>query len=612
LRPVFKSIRLSFGILAGILLIVLPAVGQIQFGPNLHMTGAGTLSAGYTGDYGAQTPSDHGLNFGGEGSITGYYFAPSFASFTVVPYYNQSRDNSSFQSISNSSGVNSSVSLFSGTRFPASISYAKDFNSTGTYGVPGSPNFTTHGNGQSYQLGWSANLPGLPTFAASFMGSSGSSNVYGTSDQSTNDNHTLSLRSSYKFQGYRLNAYFTQGWSHGVIPAFLVGQNYVSETTFRDEGINAFRALPLKGSLSASFDRSTYDSNYLGTSNTTYTTDTINANATLQPLKKLTVNMTTTFSDNLAGTLDQQIVSAGGLPVLTNLGSSTNSLSTSVGLGYLIGTSVGVSANVSHFVQHYQGNTYTETFASGTIYYSRRLWDMFSFSLSAIDAESDAGNGGLGMQGNVNFSRRFGAWGTDATFSYGQNVQTLLVTYTTSYMNYYGTVRRRLFHSLSWNIGFNGSHSGFSQEVGTSTHSENYFTSLGFRKYSAGGGYSSSSGVSLLGANGLTSTGITPVISPLDQVVYNSTSYNAFVGASPIRNLSVAVSYANSRSNTSGSTLSSLNRTTQSNAQLQYHFRRMGFLAGYTKFSQGISAAGSPAAGVSSYYVGISRWVHFF
>jgi len=38
----------------------------------------------------------------------------------------------------------------------------------------------------------------------------------------------------------------------------------------------------------------------------------------------------------------------------------------------------------------------------------------------------------------------------------------------------------------------------------------------------------------------------------------------------------------------------------------------MGIMAGYTKFWQGISASGVPAAGVSSYYVGISRWVNIF
>ena len=37
--------------------------------------------------------------------ITGYYYNPNFLSFNATPYYNQARDNSTSNSLSDSSGI---------------------------------------------------------------------------------------------------------------------------------------------------------------------------------------------------------------------------------------------------------------------------------------------------------------------------------------------------------------------------------------------------------------------------------------------------------------------------------------------------------------------------
>ena len=42
----------------------------------------------------------------------------------------------------------------------------------------------------------------------------------------------------------------------------------------------------------------------------------------------------------------------------------------------------------------------------------------------------------MGFVGNVNFFHSIKGWQTSGVFSYAQNVQSLLVTYTTSYYNY--------------------------------------------------------------------------------------------------------------------------------------------------------------------------------
>jgi hypothetical protein len=60
----------------------------------------------------------------GSATAAGYYYNPNFVSFNLSPYYGQSRANSDSQSISDSSGVNLSTGIFSGSHFPGQISYA--------------------------------------------------------------------------------------------------------------------------------------------------------------------------------------------------------------------------------------------------------------------------------------------------------------------------------------------------------------------------------------------------------------------------------------------------------------------------------------------------------
>ena len=102
-------------------------------GRNLSTNLSGTVSAGYSADYGNKIDSSHGLSLGGNATASGYYYNPNFVSFNLSPYYGQSRANSNFQSISDSSGVNLSSSIFSGSHFPGSISYAKAYNSQGQF-----------------------------------------------------------------------------------------------------------------------------------------------------------------------------------------------------------------------------------------------------------------------------------------------------------------------------------------------------------------------------------------------------------------------------------------------------------------------------------------------
>ncbi len=134
--------------IGGALLLVLVsrAPAQVTVGENATLDMSGLLQAGYTADYGNDISSDHGLTVGGSANLTGDYYSPGFLSFTLSPFYNQSRLNSTSQSISDSSGVSASANIFSGSNYPGSISYNYTYNNTGIFGLPGFPNYTTNGN----------------------------------------------------------------------------------------------------------------------------------------------------------------------------------------------------------------------------------------------------------------------------------------------------------------------------------------------------------------------------------------------------------------------------------------------------------------------------------
>lgn len=76
--------------------------------------------------------------------------------------------------------------------------------------------------------------------------------------------------------------------------------------------------------------------------------------------------------------------------------------------------------------------------------------------------------------------------------------------------------------------------------------------------------------------------------------------------------MSLSATYSRSFSTTLSNDIYSRNNTEVFYSQLQYQMRRISLMAGYTRFSQGISATGVPPGTVNSYYGGISRWFNFF
>jgi hypothetical protein len=334
----------------------------------------------------------------------------------------------------------------------------------------------------------------------------------------------------------------------------------------------------------------------------------VNSGASFHPAEKLSLNVTENYTSNLNGYLAQNVAGNGTADPGLSLGSGAHSSTLGGGATYQFTNYLSASSQATYYDQYYFGHSYTGSYITGTVNYGKRLLDMFTFSGAVVDSNNGQGTNSLGFIGNVNFFHKIKGWQTSGVFSYAQNVQSLLVTYTTSYYSYSATAHRRLPGGFQWTAAFNGTHSGLTNYEGTSSTSQSYSTSLGTRRLNLTGNYTQATGISLLGPGGFVPVSGTPGVN--DFITFGGSSYGGGVSLTPVRRLVFAGSYSRAISNTVGPTISH-NNTVIYNAQMQYHFRRIGLQAGYTQFTQGISAVGAPA-NTTAYFVGISRWFDFF
>ena len=602
-----------------LVLVAVPAArAQIQVG-DTTMRMAGTLTGGYAASYGDQIQSSHGINFGADAQLSGDYYNPNFMNFDVTPYYNRSTSDSTFQSLTDASGVNADVNLFTGSRYPGYASFAYTRNSTGNFGLIGSPNFTTIGTGYGFGVGWSVLLPNKPTLSFSYSQGSGGGNVFGTNEESHAATKTLNLRSGYHLEGWNLNAFYQHLSFDSKIPLFLSGEPNTdfSSSTGDMVGANASHSLPWNGSVALSFSHSIFSGDFESSvqtykSHSSYSTNIESANVSFHPTTKLTLFGNENYTDNLDGFLYQSILTTGGGLPLTQENSSANSFTAAGGASYNFTHNLFGQAQITYFQQSYFGNTYDGSFFSATVGYNKRILQTFAVSASVVESTNKFTNNALGFIGNVNAFHPFGEWLVSGNFSYAQNVQTLLVTYTTSYYNYNANVHRRLGRGKQITFAYNGSHSGLNQDKGSYNYSNSGSASLALHRITFGANYTKSQGLSILTSTGIQPLPPTPGLPPEGQIVYNGQSYGANIGVTPLPRLSISAAYSHAVSDTLSNDIFSKNRTEIFYTQLQYRLRRVSLFAGYTKFSQGISAAGTPPGNTYSYFIGVSRWFSFF
>ena len=598
-------------LLALVLLCASAGRAQVEVGENLSMNLNGTLGFGYGGGSETYGGSNHNTSFNGTGTLSGSYYHPSFFSFSIQPYYNRSQNNSVSQSIFNSSGITASTSIFSGSRFPGAVSFSKDFNKTGEFGIPGIGGLTTNGSAQTFSITWSALLPNVPSLTAAFSKTGSSSTVLGSNSDTETSFRQFNLSSSYRIAGFDLNGFFNNQNAFTRFPEFLGAGSNVSDTASTSYGASASHALPLSGTFGAGWTRTTFSSDRGGRGPTT--TDSANASASVSPFRKLTVSGNVRYIGNLIGALEQELTT-GGTPLTLERDNSSKSIVFSGITYYSIGRGLSLVGHVTHREQFYGGRDYSDTQYGGTLNYryARPLFGLLYFSFGLVDNVTQEGNTNLGFVSNVGMTRRFGRWETNSDFSYSHNVHTLVATYNTSSYSYGTFVRRRLSMSTYWHGSFRGMHSGLTQYDGAMNRSESVSTGLTWRSYGVTGAYSQSTGRTVLTASGLLNPSPLAGLFAENIVLFDARSYSLGLTATPIRRLVLTANYAKVRSDTTRPLLQSTNLGDRFTSQLEYKLRKLSLRGGFTRMDQEISASGAPPSMVNSYYFGISRWFNIF
>ncbi len=601
------------------LLIPAQAFAQKTAGEaNLNLSG--TVSAGYGDDTSNVGGSDHSVFGAGNADLSGFYHNPSFLSFDIQPFYNQSRLNSNFQSMTAASGVGAMAKIFGGSLFPGSISYATTYNSTGNFGIPGLPNYTTNGDSSVLALNWGERLKGLPSLNLNFANTTSSYSVYGANSQGNTHTDTLAATSAYRVEGFSLNGGYQFNASNTTTPEFLSGEvaeqtNSTSNSFFFGVG----HALPMHGSFSASATRLDLHSDYndsgaLDSFNTNINTVTSAVNFT--PATNFNVGANAYYTNNLEGTIYNTLLTAGLVTPQTQMQENSHDLSLTGTANYdMPARHLDFHGLFVRQQQSFLGVAYTSDSYNGTVSYSNMLLGG-SFNgvvgLTETSLSVDQQNM-LGLISSVNYSHPIQRWTVAGGFAYSQDTQTLLANYTTSGYNYYGNAVRRIRRKSYWGVYASGSRSLLTDQPGTADTSQNYSTSFTIPRLSLSGAYSTSSGNALLTTSGLVSTPVPVTALPSSVVVlYNGSSYSAGLGSSPIRGLTVSATYVKALSGTNSNSVVSNNNTENLFCLVMYHFRKLDFQAGYSRLDQGFSVAGTTPTRETSFFIGVSRYFNFF
>lgn len=590
------------------------ARAQVQVGDDLSLNLSGTVSTGYAAGYTNEGASSHGITFGGNGVLSGSYYSPSFLSFSVSPFDNQSRNNSTYQSITNSTGVSANASIFSGSHFPGYISFSRVYNGEGSYSIPDVANYKTNGNTRDFGVGWSANVPHLPSLSVGYQQGSSEYSVYGASSGNSSDFHSMFGNAAYMVAGFHLN-----GGIHHTNLASRFPQLLRSSPSFdlhsdsTNYTFNMNRTLGQHGSTWASYTRYDYGYRFPGSKNS-LSTDVVTGGAALRPTEKLSLQFSGDYDDNLAGTLYQTIAEAGGPIVKAIPGESSHSWGTYATAQYAVFSGFYLAGTVTHREQLFLGTSYGATSYGGSANYGRRvLGGQFAAGINIT--RSSLGSNGQSMMGllsNASYFHRIGAWNVNGSFNYSRNVQTFLISNTSSGYSYSGSVNRRLGR-LNWNGAAGGSKTILSMVSGSNTFSQSYSTGLSGRWLGVSAGYSRARGSGVFTGAGITPIPpeVPPPLIPTDFIFYGGTTYTFGAGSTPIRGLTINGNYARTRSNTQSGSASSNNLMTQGNVFMQYMFRKVYFTSGYSRLLQGFSSLGVPPNLVGSYYIGVSRWFNF-
>jgi hypothetical protein len=602
-----------------LILLALPAQAQLQAGENTSLNLTGNLSFGYNADFSNLTGSDHSLTPSGNADLNGFYYNPSFLSFDVQPFYDQSRTNSSSLSLFDSSGVSASATIFSGSSFPGSITYSRIYNSDGEFAIPGQANYTTRGNSDNLAIGWGLHLPDYPNLSLQFTDGGGSNTLFGTNDESTVHAKTFALHASQTLADFSLTGGYEYNKTHALTPDFLTG---VGPTTSDSSGnsfyVGAAHKLPARGSASIDFDRSDVSSSDSMGGSYTGTIDTVAGGVGFQPITNLDLGVNTQYTNNLTGMLYQSYIVSGVILPATTMNYATNSLDVNSHANYLIQRlHLTMSANADYRQQTVLGATLNADTFNEMISYGNDFLGGFINATAGVTqniVSFSTNSSSLGQFESVSYQRTIHGWNLSGSYDYTRNTQTVLIGYTSSGHGYSAGIGRKLSPYSYWSFNAVGTKTDFNNIPGSGSSGNGYSTSLSLKRFGISGTYNRSDGTSILTPTGLTPiTNPTPIVNPLQEVMFGGKAYGIGASLTPKRGLILSANYSDARSNTTATALAtSQNSTRLLNGLLQYKVRQLWIVGGYLKLQQGFSITGQPPMSDTSFYVGITRWFRFF
>jgi hypothetical protein len=584
------------------------ANGQVLVGERLHMTLNGNLGASYDAVFGDTIGSSHGLGFGANGDLVGYYFDPNFVNFHVRPYYDRIQSNGESQSITRGSGLESSVSAFGGSHFPGSISYGKDFSANSEFRIAGIPSVLGDSSGSNFAISWSALFKNRPSLHATYMITDSTSTLLGTTSQSKSASKSLNLNSDYKIGGFNLHGSLNHYNTNFLSPSFVTGETLSNASSSTNYSATAMRRLPLSGSLALGWSRSASTNGNSDSVNNSYS-----ASAIFSPFRQLVVSESWNYTTNVIAAFAESLGNDPGLSFFDSK-SGWNAMYMNTMATLMVGHGLTVSGHMNHRIQHFEGRYAADTQYGGGVSYRRlnRFLGFLNLSVGVVDTATQEGNNGVGLVTNLSMMRKFGRWDAAADFGYSQDTQTLFAVATTSNYNYGGSIRRKVNSHAYWSASLRESRSGLTVQKGNRNIAEALATSFSWKRYAVSGLYSRSDGTALLGADGsLTATPLGSIISNYF-LTFNARSYGINGSARLFRVVTVFGGYTNVSSNTTQNALGTFNNGDRFNARLELRMRRLNIFAGFDRAMQQASAIPGGPKTVNSYYVSLSRWFNVF
>jgi hypothetical protein len=595
-------------ILVFALACVTSANGQVTVGDRFKMLMNGSLGTVYTGNFGDYTGSSHSLGVGINGTLEGYYFDPQFLSFQVRPYYDRAQFNSESQLITRGTGVESSMSLFGGSHFPGSISYARNFNSNSEFRFAGVPSILGDSSGSNFNVTWGALFSGFPTLQASFSTADSTSTLLGTTNEGKSSSRNFNLNSSYTLGGFNLQGRLGHYNTELLSPNFLTPETISSTSSNTYFGVTAMRTLPLSGSLGLGWSRTSSDSGIDDLTSSSYA-----ASATFSPWYRLSISGLCNYTTNVTAALAQSFGDTAISPLI-NFDSDSNALYMNTTGTFTVGHGLSLTGYLNHQIRNFQGNNSEHTQYGGAVSFQKTddLLGFLRFSIGVLDTATKEGNSALGLVTNLSTMRRIGRWETTADFSYSQYTQTLFDIVTTSNYSYGGTLRRKINSSANWSTSFRESRSGLTVQEGNYNISDSFVTSFSWEKFSFSGSYSRSNGEAFLESDGtLTPTPIGSIISDYF-LTFDARSFAMNASTQLFRILTLSGGYTNVSSSAIRNALGTFNNGDRFNARLSLRMRRFNLIAGYDHAVQESSVVPGGPRAVNSFFVSLSRWFNVF